>query len=69
MLREARIERDIGLALGSWTLAGGKEGAETAASYGRGYRLATLAEAMKRIEYQGLDLAHLVRQDSRSCAR
>ena len=28
----------------------GKEGAETAASYGRGYRLATLAEAMKRAE-------------------
>jgi integrase len=63
-LREARIEHDIGLALGGWTSAGGKEGAETAASYGRGYRLATLAEAMKRIEYRGLDLAHLRVSDS-----
>jgi len=59
-LREARIEHDIGLALGGWTSASGKEGSETAASYGRGYRLTTLAKAMERIEYQDLDLRHLL---------
>lgn len=49
-LREARIEHDVGLALGWLDLNQREGGAETAALYGRGYRLATLAEAMKRIE-------------------
>lgn len=68
-LREARIDHDIGLALGGWTSAGGKEGTETAASYGQGYRLATLAQAMTQIEYRGLDLTHLIYRDTRARAR
>lgn len=33
-------------------------------SYGMGYQVATLAEAMKKIDYPGLDLSHLQREPS-----
>ena len=56
-LREARIDRDIALALGGWTSAGGA--ASVSDAYGSGYRVATLKEAIDRVRYPGLDLAHL----------
>ncbi len=56
-LREARIDRDIALALGGWTTASGATSVSDA--YGSGYRVATLKEAIDRVLYSGLDLSHL----------
>jgi integrase len=56
-LREARIDRDIALALGGWASVGGS--ASVSDSYGRGYRIATLKDAIDRAVYPGLDLSHL----------
>jgi integrase len=55
-LREARIDRDITLALGGWTSVGA---ASVSDAYGSGYRIATLKEAIDRVRYRGLDLSHL----------
>jgi integrase len=56
-LREARIDRDIALALGGWATTGGA--ASVSDAYGSGYRIATLKEALDRVHYPGLDLSHL----------
>ena len=56
-LREARIDRDIALALGGWSTASGA--ASVSDAYGSGYQTATLKEAIDRISYPGLDLSHL----------
>jgi len=61
-MREARIDRDIALALGGWTAAGGS--ASVSDAYGSGYRIATLKEAIDRVQYPSLDLSHL-RQPAR----
>jgi len=58
-LREARIDHDVALALGGWASVSGKEGAETAEAYGRGFRVATLYDAIRQIDYPSLDLSHL----------
>jgi integrase len=59
-LREARVERDIALALGGWSRTGGSGGATSVSdSYGSGYRLHTLFKAISRVRYPGLDLTHL----------
>ncbi len=59
-LREARIDHEIALALGGWASGSGKDGSETAAAYGRGYRMETLKVAIEKVAYPGLDLGHLV---------
>jgi integrase len=56
-LREARIDRDIALALGGWATTGGA--ASVSDAYGSGYRIATLKEALDRVHYPSLDLSHL----------
>jgi len=56
-LREARIGRDIVLALGGWTTASGA--VSVADTYGNGYRMATLKDAIDRVSYPNLDLSHL----------
>jgi integrase len=58
-LREARVDHEIALALGGWASTGASEESETAAAYGRGYRMTTLYEAIKKVEYPNLDLSHL----------
>ena len=58
-LREARIDHEVALALGGWSSGTGKESIEAAEAYGRGFRVKTLFEALKRIEYPNLDLRHL----------
>jgi integrase len=58
-LREARIDHDIALALGGWASGSGKESVEVAEAYGRGFKVATLAEAMKLVQYPNLELSHL----------
>lgn len=58
-LREARIPHEIALALGGWASSGGVGDAEVSSAYGRGYRLVTLASAIAKVGYPGLDLSHL----------
>jgi integrase len=55
--RNARIDRDIVLRLGGWTTGGGQS--EAADAYGVGYNPNVLFEAISKIEYPGLDFAHL----------
>jgi hypothetical protein len=63
-LREARIEHEVALALGGWSLGNGNEGGETAAAYGRGYRAQTLYDAVGKVQYPYLSLSHLFEADS-----
>jgi len=59
-LREARVERDIALTLGGWSRPGGSGGSGSVSdSYGSGYRVATLFEAISLVKYPDLDLSHL----------
>ena len=64
-LRDGRIDHDVALALGGWSSGSGKEGTETAEAYGRGFRVATLFEALKQIDYPSLDLRHLCQSQDR----
>jgi integrase len=52
-LREANVSRDATLALGGWSAGGTEE------IYGDGLRPKTLARAMAKVRYPGLDLSHL----------
>ncbi|MBP7701448.1 MAG: tyrosine-type recombinase/integrase [Phenylobacterium sp.] len=59
-LREARVERDIALALGGWSRPGGSGAAASVSdAYGSGYLTATLFDAISRVRYPDLDLTHL----------
>lgn len=59
-LREARVERDIALALGGWSVPGGSgSSASVSDAYGSGYAMARLFEAISRVRYPDLDLSHL----------
>lgn len=59
-LREAKVERDIALALGGWSRPGGSGGSGSVSdAYGSGYRVETLFEAISRVRYPDLDLIHL----------
>ena len=59
-LREAGIDRDVALALGGWSRAGGAGGsASIGDAYGSGYRAATLFDAVRKVSYPDLDLSHL----------
>ena len=59
-LREARVDRDIAMALGGWSRGGSSGGpASVSDAYGSGYRVATLFEAINRVRYPDLDLSHL----------
>jgi integrase len=61
-LREARVERDIALALGGWSSpAGAGSSASVSDAYGSGYKIPTLFGAISQISYLGLDLTHLKR--------
>jgi integrase len=59
-LREARVDRDIALALGGWSRPGGS-GASSSVSdaYGSGYLVTTLYDAINCVRYPQLDLSHL----------
>jgi integrase len=63
-LREARIPQEIALALGGWALSSGAGDGEVSSAYGRGYRMATLQEAIAKVAYPELDLSHLKRTDT-----
>jgi integrase len=62
-LREARIPHEVALALGGWASSGGAGEAEVSSAYGRGYRMSTLAGAIAKVTYPGLDLSHLTRSE------
>ena len=55
-MRRAEIDPGVARALGGWT----NKTSEAFEIYGRGYSLAHLSTAIERIEYPGLDLAHLL---------
>lgn len=54
-IRNARIEREVSLALGGWSV-----GNSVADRYGRGFEVGRLHEAIASIQYEGLDLSHLL---------
>ncbi|RYG87188.1 MAG: site-specific integrase [Alphaproteobacteria bacterium] len=56
-LRENEVPREIGMILGGWTATS----ASVADNYGSGFRPASLAEAINKVSYPGLDLGHLKR--------
>ena len=64
-LREARVDREIALALGGW--AGDSGDNETADNYGRGFNAPTLFQAVSLIQFEGLDLSFLC-SDLTDCA-
>lgn len=57
-LREAGIEREVGLRLGGWTESDGGSNL-VGASYGASFRAALLHTATSGINYVGLNLDHL----------
>jgi len=59
-LREARVDRELALALGGWAGDNGDMGSESAEFYGRGFRASTLFEAVSKVQYPELDLDHLM---------
>jgi integrase len=59
-LRVARIDHEISMALGGWV--GGRSLASAASeSYGSGYPIAALYDAIHRLRFADLDLSHLAR--------
>jgi hypothetical protein len=54
-LRDAGVSAEISRALGGWANSLGS----TDEIYGSGFRPSVLAAAIEKIEYAGLDLAHL----------
>jgi integrase len=59
-LREARVDRELALALGGWAGDNGDMGSESAEFYGRGFRASTLLEAISKVSYPELNLGHLM---------
>ncbi len=57
-LRRARVEHEVGLALGGWANATSKDG--VSAAYGAGFSSTRLYEAISEVAYPDIDLAHLV---------
>lgn len=60
-LRQARVDREIALALGGWA-GDGADDDEAADNYGRGFKATTPFAAISEISYD-LDLMHLHRAD------
>ncbi len=54
-LRENDVPREIGMILGGWSATS----TSVADNYGSGFRPASLAEAINKVSYPGLDLGHL----------
>jgi hypothetical protein len=58
-LREARVEREVALRLGGW--ADSSVGANAVGdSYGNGYSVERLAEAISLIKYPGVEWDHIL---------
>jgi integrase len=56
-LREAKVNRDVGLVLGGWTTDG--KGQAVADNYGSGYSAPVLAEALNAVRFPAVNLDHL----------
>jgi integrase len=59
-LRIARVDHDIGMALGGW-VGGPSQSSAASESYGRGHRIAVLFDAISRLRFTDIDLSHLRR--------
>ena len=58
-LRNAGVGHEAALALGGWA-ASSRDGESVSDAYGKGLGIARLAEAISRLDYQNLDLEHLL---------
>ena len=56
-LRAARIDHDIAMELGGWTTAGGNR--TVSDNYGSGHKVPALSDAICRLRFSYVDLAHL----------
>ncbi len=56
-MRNARVSRDLALALGGWTSS--SDGSQIADNYGSGFDAGILSEALNSIKYPELDFSHL----------
>ena len=56
-LRAARIDHDISMVLGGWTT--GSSARSASENYGSGHRVASLQEAVSKLAFADIDLAHL----------
>ncbi len=63
-LRAGGVELPLALALGGWKVEARRLGGSVAESYGAGFSVAALAEAIGKVRYPGLELAGLYRQAS-----
>lgn len=61
-LRQAKVEHEISLALGGWSVGGGA-GNVTASAYGKGRPMTDLATAVAAISFKSLDLSHIASTD------
>ncbi|MEP2724118.1 site-specific integrase [Roseibium sp.] len=59
-LRIARIDHDVAMALGGW-VGGRSSSAASSESYGRGFRVDALHEAISRLRFSDIDISHLAR--------
>lgn len=58
-MREAKVDREVVLALGGWASSGFAGGA-VADQYGQGFSYRLLADAIAKISYQSLKLDHFI---------
>jgi integrase len=59
-LRIARVDHDIGMALGGW-VGGPSPSSAASESYGHGHRVMALFDAISRLRFADIDLSHLRR--------
>ena len=58
-LRQAKVEHEIGLALGGWAV-GGTKGSVTASAYGNGHSISDLMDAVALISFKSVDVSFLL---------
>lgn len=58
-LREAKVDREVALAIGGWTSSSGAGSGAVADAYGRGFSPQSLFDAISKVDYPTLDLSHL----------
>ncbi|MGO4527323.1 DUF6538 domain-containing protein, partial [Microvirga sp. 2MCAF35] len=65
-LRDAKTAKEIAYALGGWSGDSPNGESATAENYGGGFKISTLAEAIAKVHYPGLDWRHLLHREDHS---
>lgn len=68
-LRAGGVDLPVALALGGWRVEARRLGGAVAEGYGSGFSVATLAAAIGKVRYRGIDTKHLQRQAVRARRR